>query len=110
MIDQLKTDASSGDRQSQSTVYQLARTMVGDENFKVSPAVCTRVAIMVCRYSSTSQHYLSSPQRQVYTKFPNSKFWDEVDKFLDSTKPMSEERKFKYVIPTRFDYTYLFPI
>lgn len=102
---QLKDDASSGDAQSQSTIYQLTRAMVGEETYRVSPAVCARVAIMARRYILRSRHYLTSPQRQIYPKSPNDKFWDEVDETLDSIKQMSEEKRIKYVVPIGFYYS-----
>jgi hypothetical protein len=45
--DQLKKDTEIADVQSRSTIYKLAKMMTGDENYKITPAICTRVAIMV---------------------------------------------------------------
>jgi hypothetical protein len=80
---QLKKDAGIEDVQSRSTIYQLTKSMVGDENHKISVAICTRVAIVVCCRISTSRR-----QREVHHSFPRGDFWDQVDKTLDSIKSM----------------------
>jgi len=77
--------------------------MVGDESYKISPAICTRVAIMVCCYILMHQHYSRSPQRQVYPTCSNGKFWDKVDEVLDLIKSMPEEKRFRYVVPAESD-------
>lgn len=103
-VNQLKTkEGGNRDPQSRLTIYQLTRTMVGEENYKITPAICTRVAIMVRRSTVGSRRYLTDLQRQVYSKFPHGNFWDEVDKVLDSIKSMPEEKRFEYVVPARFD-------
>jgi len=104
-IDQLKGGAGAGDAQSQPTIYQLTQTMVGGENYKLSPAICTRVAIMVRGFISKTRHYLTGAQRQVYSSVHGGDYWDQVDKILDSIKSMAEERRFRYVVPARFDYS-----
>ena len=102
-IKQLKKDANSGDGQSQSTIYQLTQAMVGEESYKISPAICTQVAIMVhCRVSE-SQLCLTSLQRQVHLDSPDIDFWDQVDKALDSIKTMSEDTRFRCVTAPRFN-------
>ena len=106
-IGQLKKDTETEDAQSRSTIYQLAQAMVGEENYKISPAICTRVAIMVRCCVLRCWQYLTSPQRQVYPTSPDGKFWDKVDQVLDSIKLMPEERRFRYVIPTGFNYNCL---
>jgi len=78
--------------------------MVGGENYKLSPAICTRVAIMVRHFISKTRRYLTGTQRQVYPPFPGGDYWDQVDKILDSIKSMAEERRFRYVVPVRLDY------
>jgi hypothetical protein len=40
---QLKKNARIAGIQSHSTVYQLTKAMVGDKNYNISPAICTRV-------------------------------------------------------------------
>lgn len=75
-----------------------------EETYKISLAICTRVAITAHRHILRSRHCLTSPQRQVYPKSSNGKFWDEVNKTLDSIKQMSEER-IEYVVPIGFDYS-----
>lgn len=80
---QLKKDAGIEDVQSRSTIYQLTKSMVGDENHKISVAICTCVAIVVCCRISTSRR-----QREVHHSFPRGDFWDQVDKTLDSIKSM----------------------
>ena len=69
--------------------------MVGDESYKISLAICTRVAIMVCRRVPKSQRHLISSQREVYHSFPRGDFWDQVDKTLDSIKSMLEGQRFR---------------
>ena len=78
--------------------------MVGDESYKISPAICTRVAIMVCCYILMHQQHLRGPQRQVYPTNPDGKFWDKVDEVLDSIKSMPEAKRFRYVVPAGSDY------
>jgi len=43
------------------TIYKLARAMVKDESYSISPAMCTRVAIMVRLSILMSQHRLNQP-------------------------------------------------
>ena len=58
-INKLKKDMSIGDVQSQQTIYQLTRAMVGEESYKITPGTCTHVALMVCHSASRSQHHLT---------------------------------------------------
>ena len=102
-IEQLKKDANSRDKQSQSTIYQLTQAMVGKESYKISPVICTRVTIMVRCCILGSQLCLTSSQRQVHQESPHSNFWDQVDKTLDSIKLMSEDTRFRYVTAPRFN-------
>lgn len=95
MDDQLKKDKGIEDTQSRSTIYQLTKSMVGDENYKISLAICTRVAIMVRRRVPMSQLHLIGPQREVYHSFPHGDFWDQVDKILDSIKALPEGQRFR---------------
>ena len=46
------------DVQSRNTIYRLAKTMLGsDTNHKLTPGICTRVALMVfsdfCRFAAS---------------------------------------------------------
>ena len=104
-IEQLKKDVNSGDKQSRLTIYQLTQAMVGEENYKISPAICTQVAIMVRRHILGSQLCLTGLQCQVHLEFPHSDFWDQVDKTLDSIKSMSEDTRYRYVTAHRFNYS-----
>ena len=72
--------------------------MAGDENYKISPAICTRVAIMVRRCVWRFQCCLITPtQREVYLSFPGGDFWDQVDKTLSSIKSMPEGTRFRCI-------------
>ena len=77
--------------------------MLKEENYRITPAICTHITIMVCVSILMSQRCLISPQRQVYSLSPDNTFWDEVDKVLDSMKPMPEAQRLLYVAPPRFD-------
>lgn len=76
--------------------------MLSDETYKISPATCTRVAIMVCPFALTSQHSLIGTQREVYISCTDSTYWDKVDVALDSIQKMPEGQRFRYVTPPRF--------
>ncbi len=91
--------------QSQATIYQLTQAIVGGESYRISPAICTRVATMVHHPILQSWHPLITSQRQAYTSFPDGNFWDEVDKILDSINDMPEEKRFRHVTPAWFDYS-----
>ena len=41
----------------------------------------------------------------MYTSFTGEKFWDEVDKVLDSMKSMPDDKRFRYVAPPGFIYS-----
>ena len=77
--------------------------MISEENYKITPAICTRVAILVCCCTLSSHHYLTGLQREAYSKFPDADFWDQVDKILDSIKSMPEEKRFRFVVSIRLD-------
>ena len=48
--DQLKKDTKIQDVESRSTIYQLTKEVTGDESYKITPAICTCVALMVCHF------------------------------------------------------------
>ena len=57
---QLKKDVGIRDAQSQQTIYQLTRSMVGEESYKIIPGTCARVALMVSHCSLQFQHHLTA--------------------------------------------------
>ena len=61
---------------------------------------------MVCCYVLMHQQCLCGPQRRVYPTCPNGKFWNKVNGVLDSIKSMTEEKRFRYVVPARSDYNH----
>ena len=104
----LKRDAEIEDVQSRSVIYQLAKTMLSDENYKITPGICTRVALMVFSLIPSiliPRSHSSSPQCQAYTRVSDSRFWDEVDKVLDSIKSLAEEKRIPCVVYRRPRYS-----
>ena len=106
--EKLKRDTEIEDIQSCSVIYQLTKTMLSDENHKITPGICTRVALMIFSLIPSiliPRSHSSGPQRQAYTHVSDGRFWDEVNKVLDSIKSLEEEKRIPCIVCRRLCYS-----